>query len=150
MNRNTTRDYPLVHTGNRDIVIRTGSGTPKATVTLVAWSVTPGRRFDWGIDAEGNAFEVGRNGWRPAITRFAQREWYSWKNHLGKLEMYFIVDRTDKTVVVREAMTGKVYRRHIDVYRGVEQFLPEGRWRGCPIIGADDHVETPVAIGGAA
>jgi hypothetical protein len=64
--------------------------------------------------------------------------------------LFFIVDRTAKTLVVREAMTGKVYRRHIDVYRGVEQFLPEGRWRGCPIICANDHVETPAAIGGAA
>jgi hypothetical protein len=146
MNRNTTRDYPLDHTGNREIVIRSGSGTPKATVTLVAWSVTPGRRYDWGIDAEGNAFEVGRNGWRPATTRFAQREWYSWKNHIGKLEMYFIVDRTGKTVVVREATTGRVYRREIVVNFGVETFQRDGRG----IIFADYDAETPAAIGGAA
>jgi len=146
MNRNTTRDYPLVHTGNRDIVIRTGSGTPKATVTLVAWSVTPGRRYDWGIDAEGNAFEVGRNGWRPATTRFVQREWYSRRNDLMKLEMYFIVDRSGKTVVVREATTGRVYRREIVVHFGVETFHLDGRG----IIFADYHVETPAAIGGAA
>lgn len=49
-----------------------------------------------------------------------------------------ILARTAKTVTVK--VHGKVCRRGISLYEGIEQFYPHGHYSMCAIIGADDVV----------
>jgi hypothetical protein len=67
---------PITNKGKRVVTLRTGSGTEKRKVTLVAWSDSKPRTthngdarfsYEWGRDAWGAYYETKSRGggWRP-------------------------------------------------------------------------------------
>ena len=53
---------------------------------------------------------------------------------------FVIISRTAKTVTT--TVHGKIVRRGLSIWNGVEQFAPFGRYSMAAIVGADDLVPT--------
>jgi len=59
---------------------------------------------------------------------------------IGDHDMWFsftILGRTAKQVTIK--VHGKIVKRGLYIYAGVEQFRPHGSYSMCAIIGADDE-----------
>lgn len=78
------------------------------------------------------------NAWNVASIKFCPGQTYATRSTCDHdcIFSFKILARTAKTITTE--VHGKIVKRGLSVYEGVEQFKPYGNYSMCAIVGADD------------